>query len=301
MHTPRPFDATVETMSHPRWTVDPNDPRAPTQEIWDGLTTEERAQVVAALPAEVPLELHPPEGDEHRVPKERTRNALDEFFRTIGRRIYVSSELATYYPNESRFCPDILAVLDVDSHERSRWVTSQEGKGLDLVIEIHVGGSATKDFETNVLRYARLEIPEYFIFDRVGVRILGYRLKPKSSTYERIVPQGGRLTSNVLGLDLTLEGGMLRFYYGTAPVLFLDELVTKLNGMVTDLVEARDRALQRAEEQAQRAEEQARRAQEQAQRAEEQVRRAQEQAQRAEEQAREIESLRAQLEQLRAR
>ncbi|HYP97421.1 MAG TPA: Uma2 family endonuclease [Polyangiaceae bacterium] len=260
-------------MSHPPWTVDPNDPRAPAREIWDRMTKEEREQVLAALPAQVPLDLHPPEGDPHRVPKERARNALDEFFRTIGRRIYVSSELATYYPNESRFCPDILAVLDVDAHERSRWVTSHEGKGLDLVIEVHVGGCATKDFETNVLRYARLGIPEYFIFDRVGARILGYRLKANSSSYERIVPQAGRLTSNVLGLDLTLEGGMLRFYYGTAPVLFLEELVSKLNGMVGDLVEARDRALQRAEEQAQR----------------------------AEEQAREIESLRAQLEQLRAR
>jgi len=260
-------------MRHPPWLLDPNDPRAPAQEIWDRMTKEEREQVVAVLPAEVPLELHPPEGDEHRVPKERARNALDEFFRTIGRRIYVSSELATYYPNESRFCPDILAVLDVDSHQRSSWITSQEGKGLDLVIEVHVGGSATKDFETNVVRYARLGIPEYFIFDRVGVRVLGYRLEPSSSTYARIVPQGGRLTSHVLGLDLTLESGMLRFYYGTAPVLFLEELVGKLNGMVTDLVEARDRALQRAEEQAQR----------------------------AEEQAREIEFLRAQLAELRAR
>jgi len=273
MHTPKPFDAKVEEMSHPPWIVDPNDPRAPAQELWDGMTKEEREQVLAALPAEVPLELHPPEGDEHRVPKERARNALDQFFRTIGRRIYVSSELATYYPNEPRFCPDILAVLDVDAHERSRWVTSHEGKGLDLVIEVHVGGSATKDFETNVVRYARLGISEYFIFDRIGVRILGYRLKADSASYERIVPQAGRLTSRVLGLDLTLEGGMLRFYYGTAPVLFLEELVSKLNGMVTDLVDAHDRALQRAEEQTQR----------------------------AEAQAREIESLRAQLEQLRAR
>jgi Uma2 family endonuclease len=252
-------DATLERpMSHPPWILDPDDPRAPAQEVWDRMTPEERAQVVTSLPAEVPLELHPPEGDPHRVPKERARNALDEFFRKLGRRIYVSSELATYYPDEPRFCPDILAVLDVDSHERPSWVVSHEGKGLDLVIEVHVGGSAKKDFETNVVRYARLGIPEYFIFDRHAVRLLGYRLKPAgAATYERILPQSGKLTSNVLGLDLTLEDGMLRFYYGTAPVLFLDELVSKLNGMVGELVEARDRALQRAEEQAQRIAEQA--------------------------------------------
>ncbi|NUQ79959.1 MAG: hypothetical protein HUU21_41195 [Polyangiaceae bacterium] len=46
--------------------IDPLDPRAPSQEVWDAMTPEERARVVAMLPAEVPWELHPPEGDQHR-------------------------------------------------------------------------------------------------------------------------------------------------------------------------------------------------------------------------------------------
>jgi hypothetical protein len=52
-------------MSQPRWILDRDDPRAPPQEIWDRLSPEERAHVVESLPAEVPLELHPPEGDPH--------------------------------------------------------------------------------------------------------------------------------------------------------------------------------------------------------------------------------------------
>jgi predicted Fe-S protein YdhL (DUF1289 family) len=34
---------------------DPNDPRAPSEEAWERMSPDERAQVVAMLPAEVPL------------------------------------------------------------------------------------------------------------------------------------------------------------------------------------------------------------------------------------------------------
>ena len=241
-------------MSQPVWVVDPDEPRAPPQAVWDGMSAAERAKIVASLPAGMPLELHPPEGDPHRKPKERARDALDEFFRSVGRRVYVSSELVTYYPGEPRFCPDILAVLDVPSHDRTSWIVSHEGKGLDLVIEIATGGGdSRKDFDRNVQLYARLGIPEYFIFDRPGQRVVGYRLRGQGSSYEPLVPQAGRLLSQVLGLELTAESGMLRFYHGTAPLLFMDELVGKLNHMIADLVEARDAAAQRAEREAQRA------------------------------------------------
>jgi Uma2 family endonuclease len=219
------------------------------------MSAEERAEVVAVLPPEVPIELHPPEGDMHREPKDKARDALNAFFRSIGRRVYVSSELATFYPGEPRFCPDILAVLDVEPHERASWIVQQEGRGLDLVIEIHVDRDRKKDFETNVERYARLGIPEYFVFDRKRRRILGYRLTPTARSYTPIAPQAGRLRSEVLELDLTVEGGMLRFYHGTAPLLFMDELVGRLNAMVAELVDARDEAVRRAEAEARRAEE----------------------------------------------
>lgn len=245
-------------MAQSSWIVDPEDPRAPPADVWERMSAEERERIVQSLPTDMPLDLHPPEGDPHRKPKEGARDALDEFFRRIGRKVYVSSELVTYYPGESRFCPDVLAVLDVETHERTSWIVSKEGKGLDLVIEIHVSGSRQKDFELNVVRYARLGIREYFVFDRPGSRILGHRLRQADSVYERLLPQAGRLSSEVLGLDLIVEREMLRFYHGSAPLLFMDELVGKLNGMVEELVDARDTALRRAEEESRRAEELAR-------------------------------------------
>ncbi|MBX3126823.1 MAG: hypothetical protein KF718_08890 [Polyangiaceae bacterium] len=64
-------------MAEAAWSIDPADPRAPRQEVWDRMSAAERERVVASLPADMPLDLHPPEGDPHRKPKERARDALD--------------------------------------------------------------------------------------------------------------------------------------------------------------------------------------------------------------------------------
>ncbi|MDI3289456.1 Uma2 family endonuclease [Polyangium sp. 15x6] len=222
----------------PGYVVDPNDPRAPSEETWARMSAEERARVVGMLPNEVPLGIFQPEGDPHRKAKNRALDALDTFFRKMGRRVYLSSDLAVYYPGEPMFSPDLLAVVDVDPHERMKWVVNAEGKGLDLVLEVHVGGDWVKDFEANVERYARLRIPEYFLFDRRKRSLRGYRLEsPGARVYRPIVPQGGRWASEVLGLELVLEGERLRFYAGNAPLLEADELVVRLNAMVDDLVE----------------------------------------------------------------
>lgn len=56
-------------------------PMAPSQEEWDRLSETERAEVVAALPAEVTYEeMSPPEGDRHLGAKMRALDALRGFF-----------------------------------------------------------------------------------------------------------------------------------------------------------------------------------------------------------------------------
>ena len=223
----------------------------------------ERRACVASLPASVPYELHPPEGDRHAKAKDGAVSALQEFFRRIGKKIYVSKELATYYPAERVFCPDVLAVRDVEPHPRETWIVSDEGKGLDFVLEVHVSGNRTKDFEENVRRYARLGIPEYFAFDRGRMRLSGWRLPdPEARVYVPIVPQAGRFASTILQLDLALEEDRLRFFFGTAPLAEAEELVARLEKMVTDVSE-------RAQQEAERAQQEAERAQQEAERAEE--------------------------------
>ena len=239
---------------------DPADPRSPSQEQWDCMAANERARVVAMLPAEVPWDLQPPEGDPHWDAKAKTRTTLDDFFGRMGRRIYISSELGVFYPNEPRFSPDILAVLDVEPRPRTRWTVVDEGKGLDLVIEVYFAGDKAKDYEVNVARYARLGIAEYFIFDRGQLNLRGYRLQPASEgrgtkprAYQPILPQGGLYASHVLGLELRVEGERLRFYAGTAAVLDASERIEKLALTLDDVVARKEEAERHAREETERA------------------------------------------------
>lgn len=224
-------------------------PMAPSPEEWNALGPAERAQVVAALPGEVTdAEMAPPEGDRHFKAKTGPLGALRGYFARQGRRIYLAAELPIYYPAEPRFAPDLLAVIDVDDHERDKWVVSAEGKGLDWVLEVHVGGDRKKDAEHNVTRYARLGIPEYFLYDRARSHLFAYRLAtPDARTYSAIVPQHGRYESRVLGLDVQVERNRIRFHAGTALLLESEELIARLEELLDD-------AQRRVEDEARRAE-----------------------------------------------
>jgi hypothetical protein len=224
-------------------------PMAPSQQEWDAMTAAERAAVVAALPNDVTdEEMAPPEGDRHFKAKVGPLGALRGYFARQGRRIYLAAELPTYYPAEPRFAPDLLAVLEVDDHERDKWVVSAEGKGLDWVLEVHVGGDRKKDAERNVARYARLGIREYFLYDRARGQVHAYRLDaPDARTYSPIVPQHGRYESRVLGLDVQIEDKRIRFHAGTALLLESEELIARLEGLLEETQRRLDEEARRAE------------------------------------------------------
>jgi Uma2 family endonuclease len=259
---------------------------APSVEEWEALSPAERAAVVAALPGEVTYdEIAMPEGDRHSKAKARALDALRGYFTRQRRRIYLAQELPVYYPAVPRFAPDLLAVLDVEDHDRDKWVTTAEGKGLDWVLEVHVGGDRKKDAERNVGRYARLGIPEYFLYDRARNQLLAYRLaSPDAEVYTPIVPNHGMYESRVLGLEVQVERDRLRFYAGTALLLESEELIARLQAMADD-------AQRRAVEEAQLREEEK-------QRREEAERRREEEQQRREEAEQEVARLRAELERL---
>ncbi|HEY0477314.1 MAG TPA: Uma2 family endonuclease [Kofleriaceae bacterium] len=224
-------------------------PMAPSREVWDSLTADERARVVDALPGEVTdAEIAVPEGDRHFQAKTRALDTLRGYFARQRRRVYLAAELPIYYPAEPRFAPDLLAVLEVEDHSRDKWVVSAEGKGLDWVLEVHVGGDRKKDAEHNVARYARLGIPEYFVYDRGRNQLLAHRLSSRgATTYSPIVPQRGRYESQVLGLEIEVARDRLRFFAGTAMLLESDELIARLEQML-------DQVQQRAEEESRRRE-----------------------------------------------
>ena len=275
-------------------------PMAPSVEEWEALSSAERAAVVAALPGEVTYdEMAMPEGDLHFKAKIRALDALANYFTRQRRRIYLAAELPTYYPAEPRFAPDLLAVLEAEDVERSKWVVAAEGKGLDWVLEVHVGGDRKKDAERNVARYARLGIPEYFLYDRARNQLAAYRLaSPEARVYTPIVPNHGLYESRVLGLEILVHKDRLRFYAGSA-------LLLESEGLIGRLQEMYDEAQQRAEAEARRAQDEASRREHAEQLAEEERRLREEEAQlreaadrRREEAEQEVARLREELERL---
>lgn len=239
-------------------------PIAPSQEEWDALTDEERAAVFDALPGEVTdAEMAPPEGDRHFKAKVRALGTLRSFFAKQRRRIYLAAELPVYYPAAPRFAPDLLAVLDVDDHDRDKWGVSAEARGLDWVLEVHVGGDRKKDAERNVMRYAQFGIPEYFLYDRATNKLHAYRLPtPEARVYAPIVPQAGLYESKVLGLEIQVDKDRLRFYTGTALLLESEELIARLEQLLEEVQQRADEEARLRREEAQLREEETRRREE---------------------------------------
>jgi Uma2 family endonuclease len=222
-------------------------PIAPTEEAWRAMTAGERDsfldRVLAALsdPRNAMSEGRP-----HKKAKTRALDLLGLHFNAMGRVVYLAEEMAVAYPGEEVFSPDVLAVVDVpqiDDDPRMAWVVADEGKGLDFVLEVLHRGDRKKDLVDNVERYARLGIPEYFVYDRMRQEILGHRLVgPGARRYQRILPQGGRHTSLVLGVDLAIQSGILRFFQGTAELFSSADLIGRLTGMVEELEAKAERA-----------------------------------------------------------
>ncbi len=187
------------------------------------------------------------EGQPHKKAKSRAMDLLGRHFEAKGRTVYLAEDLSVLYPGERGFAPDVFAVLDVpqpEEDERLAWVVADEGRGLDVVLEVMHRGHRAKDLAKNVERYARLGIPEYFVYDRARQRVTGYRL-PASGVrrYERIMPQAGRVPSRLLGIDLAVQGGRLSFFDGMAELFSSDDLIKRLSTMLDNL-EARAEAEQ---------------------------------------------------------
>jgi Uma2 family endonuclease len=234
-------------------------PVGPSVERWQAMSAIERERFFADIFAafDVPTQAMS-EGRPHRRAKSAALDALTLHFRSTGRAIYVADELAVVYPGEPVCSPDLLAVRDVlqpdpDEDERMAWVVADEGKGPDLFLEVLHQGSRNKDLVNNVQHYARLGVHEYFVYDRLRFRLHGYRLARPGAGYQELSPRLGRLTSEVLGLDLALVGRRLRFFSGMAELPNSEELIERISRMM-DGIEAR---AQQAEVQAQQAEAQA--------------------------------------------
>lgn len=194
------------------------------------------------------------EGERHLNTKVEARDTLREFFRRQRPNLFVAADIPVFYPGQKSIRPDLIAVTEVATHSRESWLVSREGCGLDLALEIHHKGNWRKDFVENVVRYAALGIKEYFAFDLGRRELRGWRLRPGSEVYQSLRGPWGRFNSEVLGLDLMVEEGELRFFLDNAELLGGTRLVHKLQTLAGSAFQRAEEETQRAEAEAQRAE-----------------------------------------------
>ena len=214
-------------------------PLAPTEDVWRTMTPAQRESLLVEVnDALTDAQIALPEGRPHKKAKSKTMDMLGLHFRAMGRTVYLAEEMAVLYPGEAPFSPDVLAVLDVQEPEddqRMAWVVADEGRGVDWILEVLWAGDRKKDLVDNVESYARLGIPEYFVYDQRNQRIHAYRLGAGTKRYQPILAQGGLYHSNVLGVELAIVAGSLRFYQGSAELFGTASLIERLQGMVENL------------------------------------------------------------------
>ncbi len=154
------------------------------------------------------------ETDRHRDLLTDLIFALKWFLR--GQRAYVAGNLFVYYePGNPTavVAPDVFVVRGVEQQQRRVFKVWEEGNHRpDVVIEITSRQTAKDDQEDKRKKYVQLGVPEYFLFDPYGEylhpRLQGFRLV--RGQYEAM--EAAPLFSTVLGLELRVEGNVLRLY-----------------------------------------------------------------------------------------
>ena len=122
--------------------------------------------------------------------------------------------------NRNRIAPDVLVALGLGTHYRSSYFVWEEGKPPDWVLEVASPSTKKKDLDDKRRYYAEMGVPEYWMFDAKGdvypsgtPRLQGLKLvngeyRPLKS---RLVDGKRMIRSEVLGLDVRVDGKLLRF------------------------------------------------------------------------------------------
>ena len=183
------------------------------------------------------------------------------------------------YPEEgnkdNKIAPDVLVALGLGTHNRSSYFVWVEGKPPDWVLEVASPSTQKKDRDHKRCRYAAIGVPEYWMFDPKGdvyppgtPRLQGLKLADgKYMPLPWQLAKGGRtIRSEVLGLDVRVDGELLRFRDAAGrDIPHRNEIEAAAGRAEAQAVRARA-AAERAEAQAVRAQAAAGRAEAQAKR-----------------------------------
>lgn len=165
--------------------------------------------------------------------------------------VYVSGNMFVYYEQgnpRKHVSPDVFVALGVRKDTpRDAYFTWREGHGLDFVVELTSKSTRDEDLHDKMTIYRdRIVVREYFLFDPKGEYLdpplQGHRLR--EGKYVPIEMVGGRLPSEVIGLELEGDGEWLR-YHNPATGRWLptpDELLVQEQAMRKRAEAERERA-----------------------------------------------------------
>ena len=156
------------------------------------------------------------ETDVHRDLMTDSIQTLKHYYRNEND-VYVSGNLFMYYvEGDPRKCvsPDVFVVFGVEKKRRRTYLTWEEGRTPDFVLEVASPKTFSNDMKEKKALYASvLAVQEYYIYDPLGQIVpsfIGFRLI--DGAYQEIDFVHNRLPSAVLGLELGERDGDLRFY-----------------------------------------------------------------------------------------
>jgi Uma2 family endonuclease len=156
------------------------------------------------------------ETDYHSIAIVHLKEALDDAFRALLD-VYIAMNILLYYRRgdpRGRRGPDILVARGVvGKHARRSFRVWEEGVLPCTLFEITSEKTWRPDVGAKRREYARLNIPEYFVFDPEG-QYIDPVLRGFQSVNGKSIEMGpaadGSLESAQLGLRLTPDGMMLR-------------------------------------------------------------------------------------------
>ncbi|OYD98133.1 hypothetical protein CDG76_04790 [Nostoc sp. 'Peltigera membranacea cyanobiont' 210A] len=181
-------------------------------------------EYIPVTPIEYPDEDGKPmaEGDIQCSYLTYARNVLRIYFQNHPD-VYVAGNLFIYYEKgypESVVAPDVFVVFGVENRDRRSYKTWEEDNQTpDFVLEITSKSTRSKDQGAKKGIYAFLGVREYFQYDPTGdylnPQLQGLHLVDGNyfPVATNTLPDATvSLASEVLGLELRLEAGKLRFY-----------------------------------------------------------------------------------------
>ncbi|MFO0964171.1 MAG: Uma2 family endonuclease [Gemmataceae bacterium] len=132
--------------------------------------------------------------------------------------VYVSGNLLIFYePGNKRkhVAPDTFVVFGVPKRKRLNYLTWEEGKSPDVLIEITSKSTKREDIVTKKTIYRdKFKAKEYILFDPTGDYIEGQLQgwRRVRGQWKEMPVHNGKLYCATLGLELHVDGTRLRFF-----------------------------------------------------------------------------------------